>query len=223
MASDALRELRDTLRQPAASVEALISSLSFSLTSLNLHPTSLAPSSVPDDSLKAIQRYLPAIQLSLLTTTLPTFLHALNERDLDLVDRFFCPPGSPALGALRLAREVAAVTYATVPGLLSARRAIGQDAGLPVASRGHSLAILARLAATYGLDALYWGVWAGETGAEGSRDAGLRVLRWEEAVKAATSLPAKAANAVGRWSAEGWKGTLPECLSPRYAASSCSV
>lgn len=216
--STALRDLRDTLRQPLSSTEALTSALSLVLSPLDLHPTSVPPSSASAAAVAAIQRYLPTIQLSLLTDHLPTFLHALGEDDLLVVERFFCPPKSATLGALRVGRTIAGVSYTTLPSLLSSKSAGGAGStALPAQSRDHLLSSLDKLAATYGIDDLYWSIWAsgGESQAESSKDGGLRALRWEEAVKAVTSLPARVANAAGRWGEEGWKGIAPAALASR--------
>lgn len=214
MASEALLELRDALRQPIPSTESLASHLSVALSSLDLHPTSVPASSVPTETLRAIQRYLPTIQLSLLNSVLPNLLHALDSRDLALVDQFFCPRKSTSLGQLRLAREIANVSYLTLPGLLSVKPNQGA-AGLPLPCRDYILSILGRLAVVYGIDDLYWSIWRDGNEAEGSKDSGMRSLKWEEVVKAATSLPAKVANAAGRWASEGWKGVSPTELLPR--------
>lgn len=217
MASDALRGSRDTLRQPFSSTESLTSALSIVLSSLDLHPTSIPPTSVPTETLRAIQRYLPSIQISLLTSTLPTFLHALNEREIELVDRFFCPPKFASLGALRLGREIAGISYSSLPTLLSTKQVGGEigSQGIPIPSRDYLLRILGGLVGGYGINDLYWSVWGSGNEAESSKDGGLRVLRWEESVKALTSLPAKVANAIGRWKGEGWKGDCPPNLIPK--------
>jgi telomere length regulation protein len=88
-------------------------------------------------------------------------------------------------------------------------------ARLPLPCRDHTLSILGRLAITHGIDDLYWSTWREGNEAEGSKDGGMRSLKWEEVVKAVTSLPAKVANAVGRWSSEGWKGFSPDELLPK--------
>lgn len=210
-AAAVLRDLKEALRQPITDTETLISQLSLALSALHLHPTSIPPEQVSLSTSVAIQRYLPSIQISLLAQVLPTFVHALDRKELDLVDRFFCPPKTNELGCLRLGRTIASVTYATVPSLLSV--SAGQPS-LPAPCRDYAVRLLDRLTA-YGVDDLYWSIWTTDAAAEGSKDGALRSLKWEEAIKAITSLPAKVANAVGRWKSEAWKGDVPATLVPR--------
>jgi hypothetical protein len=75
--------------------------------------------------------------------------------------------------------------------------------------------VLDTLAATvtaYGIDRLYEAVFASTAGEDAG---GVQTLAWEDAVRTAASVPAKAANAVGRWREAAWDGKLPPALMPR--------
>lgn len=224
-ASKALRDLRDALRTPSASIEEFVSQLSTALSALSFHPTSVPPSQITEGTLKAIQKYLPAIQVSLLTIHLPTFLHALENGQSDLVDRFFVPPKTSDLSILPLSREIMNATYATLPSFLSARASGPGQATLhlPAPCRPYLLKTLDRLSQLYGIDDLYWSVWPSSDQAESSRDGALRMMKWEECVKAVTSLSAKAANAAGRWASEGGQLEIPDRLNPRYVCEGLST
>jgi telomere length regulation protein len=79
--------------------------------------------------------------------------------------------------------------------------------------------MLAAVVDTYSIDDLYWAIWGAqtqvETSSSGEKSDGVRTLRWEETVKALVGVPAKAANAVGRWKQEGWSGDVSKSLQPR--------
>jgi telomere length regulation protein len=73
------------------------------------------------------------------------------------------------------------------------------------------LAVFDRLSGDYGIEEVYWAVWAGNDDQEKGRSAA-EELNWEEAARSVVSIPAKAANAVGRWKSENWSGELPDGL-----------
>ncbi|BEI82719.1 hypothetical protein CcaverHIS002_0305870 [Cutaneotrichosporon cavernicola] len=183
--ADALRDLRDALRAGIPDVDDFVFRLSSTLSELGLSP-SVVVSSKPDTRL----RYLPSVQTALLSV-LPTFLPALDSHGRALLDAFFVPPPSP------ISNAVALTTYMT----LSSSLAASPPTPLALESRGFVLETLTKLTATYGIDALYWAA-RGE-------------LAWDDAVRAATSIPGKVANAVGRWRDAGWTGDVPPSLVPR--------
>jgi telomere length regulation protein len=194
-ASTALRHCRDTLRTPIPDVETFTSLLDSTM--IALHPETTSP-----DHLKAINRFLPGIQTSLLTLVIPTFLAALDEPQQLQLSTYFCPSSGPP--AVR--RAVASTSYLTLPFLLSPTP---PAVPLPPQSRSYILATLEALG-TYGIDQVYWAVWASGT------SEGVRTLQWEETVRALVGVPAKVANAVGRWKTERWAGDIPEGLVPRW-------
>jgi telomere length regulation protein len=212
-ADAALRELRETLRSAIPDTDTFTFSLSTALQAIHLHPTSVPPSHVPEEIFRAIDRYIPAIQISLLNQALPTFLHALNDGERRLVKTFFCPNRDAT--TLPIARSVALATYQTIPPLLSST----QITPLPTQSREFAMDMLAAVVDTYSIDDLYWAIWGAqtqvETSSSGEKSDGVRTLRWEETVKALVGVPAKAANAVGRWKQEGWSGDVSKSLQPR--------
>lgn len=192
--AEALKGLRDALRAGIPDADEYAFQLRSTLDSIGLGPMS-APAEGTD---RAIQRYLPAVQQALLGT-LPTFLPAMDERGRQLLDSFFCP--APSAATAPTARQVALAAYLTLTGAL----APAPPTPLPAEAREFVLETLAKLAQTYSVDALYW--------ATHSKKASQ--LLWDDAVRAATSLPAKAANAVGRWKDSGWAGDVPAALVPR--------
>lgn len=192
--AEALKALRDALRSGIPDADEYTFQLSSTLDSLGLGPMSV-PSPGGD---KAIQRYLPAVQQGLLST-LPTFLPALDERGRRLLDTFFCP--APEASTAPTARQVALAAYLTLTAALAPTPATP----LPVEARQFVLDTLASLAQAYSIDALYWAT-------HGRKAA---PLLWDDAVRTSTSLPAKVANAVGRWKEAGWAGDVPGPLVPR--------
>lgn len=192
--AQALKGLRDSLRSGISDADEYTFQLSSTLDSIGLGPMSV-PSSNNEN---AIQRYLPSVQQGLLST-LPTFLPALDGRGRKLLDTFFCPPPSAPTAAT--ARQVALAAYLT----LTAALAPAPPTPLPTEARELVLEMLADLAQTYGIDALYWATQGKKTSP----------LLWEDAVRTSTSLPAKAANAVGRWKEGAWSGDVPPALVPR--------
>ncbi|RXK40552.1 hypothetical protein M231_02204 [Tremella mesenterica] len=206
----ALRHLRDTLQSPIPDVDSFSFLLSSTLQSLHLHSTSV-PSSTPEPSvLKAIQRFLPSVQQLLLTNAVPTFLHALDEGHRALLDILFCPAKSPSFSQLHVARRIAFISYLTLSSMLLSK---SDRPSLPTLSRQYLLETLRKLSGAHGIDQLYWAVWGGQLGEK--EDDISRQLQWEDTVKAIVGLPAKVANAVGRWKAEGWEGDVPIELIPR--------
>ena len=210
---DALRHLRDALRDPKTTlpnVEALTTELS---SALDLLSTSV-PAQDIGSIIKAIDRLLEGIQQTLAVTIIPTFLHLLDERGAELLDRFFVPPKTATKGTLGIARTVALKTYLTLPALLSTKN---KDLALPMASRGWVLKTMQKLAQEHGFDDVYWAVWSEQSDeGESSKRGSMKMLQWEEAVKAVLGAPAKVANAVGRWKEEAWQGDVPESLSARW-------
>lgn len=199
-AATALRDLRDALRAGLDSTDDFVFRLSSTLDVLGLAPTSVA---VAPDATKATGRHLAGVQTALLSV-LPTFLPALDARGRALLDTFFCPP-SPSPPTASLCNAIALSSYITLSGAL----APNPPTPLPAQSRDFVLTTLAQLSSKYGVDALYWAVW----GAEGRA----RQLVWDDAVRAAVGVPAKVANAVGRWreTDASWRGDVPAPLVPR--------
>lgn len=192
--AEALKGLRDSLRSGISDVDEYTFQLSSTLDSIGLGPMSV-PCSAND---KAIQRYLPAVQQGLLNT-IPTFLPALDDRGRKLLDSFFCPPTSAATAPTT--RQVALAAYLTITAAL----APAPPTPLPAEAREYVLETLANLSQAYSIDALYWAT-------HGKRPS---PLLWDDAVRTSTSLPAKAANAVGRWKEGAWSGDVPAALVPR--------
>jgi len=209
--ADPLRELRDALRSPVEDTDAFSFLLSSTLSSLGLNSISLVAALPSGDHIKSTRRYLSSIQVTLLTTIVPSFLPALDENDRQLLRTFFVPQKQTSGLALR--RNIALTSYQTLSSLLSTKTITP----LPRQSREYVLEILEQLV-QYGVGDMYWAIWsAGKE--EGSKEAGARDLNWEEAVGCLVGLPAKVGNAVGRWKTEGCSGDMPEVLVSRYANS----
>jgi telomere length regulation protein len=214
--SKALRDLRDTLRTESSSIELLISTLSACLDVL-----SGSGSGSVEITRKGIQRYLPSIQIQLLTHTIPNYLHALDDTQVEVIHAFFAPRQSTTSTADRssifIHRGIALTSYLTLPGLLNANP-VPQ---LPVPSRSFLLDILDRLSTGYSIDEVYWAVWStsgqGEAGSSEEKGGnengrGAQQLLWEEATRSVVRTPAKCANAVGKWKTEAWVGEVPDGL-----------
>jgi len=217
-AGTALKELRDTLRSPVPDLETFAFLLSSTLQSWGIHPTSVPPQDVSCATLKATSRYLPGIQISLLSSAIPTFLPLLDASQTRHLKTFFAPSSGTTSGDITIRRQIALVSYFTLPGLLSAHKA--DVTGLPAQSRDFLLSVIDQISQTYSIDQLYWAVWSASSSSfSESKVDGARTLRWEDAVKAAVSIPAKVANAVGKWKAEGWTGDVPLALVPRSGNS----
>lgn len=208
----ALRELRDTLRTPIPDLDTFVFLLSSTLQALELDHTSVASGDLPPgEVLRAIQRYLPSIQVQLLTTAIPTFLHALDGPKNTLLETLFVPLRQP--DGLTTRRAIALTSYLTLPTLLSSNNP--SQSALPLQSREFILSTLQTLAESYSIDELYWSVFSTTSGGSEGKKEGWRTLPWEEAVKSVVGLPGKTANAVGRWKGDGWKGDVPVGLIPR--------
>ena len=172
---------------------------------------------------RAVQRYLPSIQIQLLSEVYPDFHHALDESQLGLYRQFFVPDRTSNPEELGISRSIALTSYLIIPPFLNATHA----SGLPAPSRSFVIDILNRLGTEYNIDEMYWAVWAsnnidGEQGkgkGKGKGKTGPEELMWEEVVKSLASIPAKCANAVGTWKSEGWLGDLPARLEARSVAS----
>jgi telomere length regulation protein len=214
--SGPLRELRDALRNPIPDVDSFVFLLSSTLQALHLHPTSVPPDQVANEVIRSINRFLPAIQVQLVTSAIPIFIAALDGPQRGLLETFFVPPKDSASGTLPVRRTIALTSYATLTVLLSTTTPQGKS--IPLESREYVLSTLGSLADEYSIDQLYWAVWSSSLTTDdslGAKSEGLRTLRWEEAVKAGVGLPAKVANAVGRWMADRWSGDIPADLVPR--------
>ncbi|KAL1408560.1 telomere binding protein [Vanrija albida] len=191
----ALRSLRDALRAPPATAEDFTFALSTALDALGLSPTSIAAA---PGAPRAIARALPTAQQALLAC-LPTFLPALDARARTLVDSLFVPLKRG--DTIAAGRAVALTSYLNLGAML----APSPPSPLPAESRPFLLETLGHLATGYGLDDTYWACYA----------ASAQPLMWADALRALASLPARAANAVGRWREAGWAGEVPPQLVPR--------
>lgn len=196
-ATSVLRSLRDTLRGELGSADDFVFAISSTLTSLGLSSTIVGEP--PKGAVKALRRHLPGVQQAIINV-LPTFLPALDDRGRKTLETIFVPP--PATAPPEVGRTIALVSYLTLTGLLA------PTATLPLEARIFLLDTLAALSQSYGIDKLYWA-------ADGE-------LMWEDAIRSATSIPAKVANAVGRWKESGWTEDIPESLVPRAYFNSMS-
>jgi len=208
-ASSALRGLRDDLKAGTISdAEDFVFRLSGVLDTVGIDAgaaatkgvslISAAPGPPTQATLKAIKRHLPGVQTALISSV-PTFLPALDNRGRAVLAAFFCPPVSATGNAVALTAYLS----------LSAVLAPNVSPPLPPESRQFVLSTLAEVARLYGIDRLYAAVFTGDD------KGGVETLAWEDAVKAACGLPAKVANAVGRWKEGGWAGDVPSPLVPR--------
>lgn len=205
-----LRRLRDDLKTHIPDVETLVFHLSSTLHALSLQPTSVVPTKINLEILKSTTRYLPAIQISLLTSIIPTFLHALDDAQVQLMYSFLCPPKYSTPYQLSLSRTIALTSYLTLPSLIFSSK---QGPTLPEQSRLFLLSTLVKLKDDYGIKEIYWAIWSTSSG--DSRQDSMKILQWTEAVSSVIGLSAKASNAVGRWRAEKWNGDIPPGLIPR--------
>lgn len=207
-AAQALKTLREGLRsETVGDIDALVELLRTCLASLH-------GAGADEPTRKAIQRYLPSIQIQLVTTTIPTFYHALDDEQRSILSDLFVPAraGADTAEQLRISRWIALTSYLTLPPFLNA----SSTPALPVPARTPVIDILASLAGEYGIDQMYWAVWGGVGGSPDEQQGkGEGELAWEEVNKSLASIPAKCANAVGRWSGEGWTGDMPVVLEPK--------
>ncbi|ORY33418.1 telomere length regulation protein-domain-containing protein [Naematelia encephala] len=207
--SVSLRALRDVLRSQIPDVDTFAFHLASTLDALYLGPTSVPPARIPDEVLRAISKLLPGIQVQLLTSAVPNFLHVLDERQRGLLLSFFVP-STTEVETLHMRRSVALVTYLTLPSLLSSSHP--QAVSLPQQSRSFIFEILSDLVDNFSIDAIYWSIFSSSLKSRGD---GWGTMQWEDAVKALVSLPGKVANAAGLWKEDGWKDDLPSSLVPR--------
>lgn len=214
----ALHELREAQRAPIPTVDDFTFLLSSTLDVLGIEGVKKGISVSPaggstDGTIKALDRSLGSVQQALLATSVPTFLYALDKSGRTLLEAFFCPPTAVDRKQALLRTHIAQSTYQTLSAQLSVRQGI---APLPIESRAFVLDILNQLAGEYGLKELYNAIWSNSSvDAESSKAASGRQLQWEDSIKVLVSLPAKVVNAVGRWSADGWKGDVPDALLPK--------
>jgi telomere length regulation protein len=218
----ALKALRESLRTPIADVESLVECLEACLDDIGLASSTSAELDLHQIR-RAIQRYLPSIQICLVSEVYPTFYHALDRDQLRLVERFFVENQSSDSRKLKISRSIALTSYLTIPSFLNA----SHTPPLPGPSRSFVLDILSRLRESYNIDELYWAVWASDSGSveQGAGQGrtksktGPSELIWEEVVRGLAGVPAKCANAVGRWKTEGWTGDLLAGLEAKSAVS----
>lgn len=213
-AAGALRGLRDALRTEGTITDAddFVFRLSEVLSLLGVDPGGRKVSLVMEttttpETLKALRRHLPGVQQALVAAS-PTFLPALDPHGRAVLTAFFAPPPTNLAGP-----AVALSSYLSLTAML----APNPPAPLPSEAREFLLTTLAIVVGTYGIDRLYTAVFGGED------KEGVRTLAWEDALRAAASMPAKVANAVGRWKDEGWSGDVPDPLVPRAYFDSLSA
>jgi len=208
--TQALQRLRDTLRTTQLDIYALINTLSTCLDDLYQRGQAGPSSSDSEPVRKAIQRFLPSIQIHLLTQTIPNYLHALDTDQVEVIRSFFAPKREAE--GIQISRWIALTSYLTIPPFLNTTTSQSTPE-LPISSRVFLLDTLDRLVGGYGVEEVYWAVWSGageEKGRLGPED-----LTWEEASRSIVGVPAKAANALGRRKGDGWIGDLPERLVPK--------
>ena len=212
-ASTALKTLRETLRGTIGDVETLVECLRACLRDVGVGGTSGSVDLEPDQVKRAIQRYLPSIQIQLLSDIYPTFHHALSEPHLRILEEFFVPSSTSHKQDVRLSSLIGLTSYLTLPPFLNA----AHTPPLPAPTRSFLVDILRRLGARYSIDEMYWAIWSHSSKDKGKGKArtGPEDLMWEEVVKSLAGVPAKSANALGRWNSEGWVGELPVELEPR--------
>jgi hypothetical protein len=207
--SKAFKDLRDILRTTTPDIDGLLDHLTRFLDALSPDSGSSVQSIY-----SAIQRYLPSLQIHLLTQTIPNYLHALDDAQTATLRDFFVPPRQRTNDQeeIYISRGVALVSYLTLPGLLNGTPTVD----LAVPSRLFLLDILDRLG-DWGVDDIYWAVWSdlgkgekGDVGRQGGKE-----LLWEETTRSLVAIPSKCTNAVGRWKSESWSGDLPERLAPK--------
>ena len=209
--SQALQHLRDTLRTTQPGIEDLIELLSTCLNDL-YNDAGPSSSSSAEPARKAIQRFLPSIQIHILTHTIPNYLHALNNTQVEVLRSFFAPEREAK--GIRISRWIALTSYLTLPPFLNAPSTTASIPELPIPSRSFLLELLDRLSGEYGVDEVYWAVWSG-VGEQDKGRLGPEELVWEESTRSVVGVPAKVANAVGRWGSDGWIGEIPARLVPK--------
>jgi telomere length regulation protein len=164
------------------------------------------------DTLRTTQPDIDAL-INLLSTCLnENYLHTLDDSQVEVLRSFFVPQREAA--GIRISRWIALTSYLTLPPFLNAPSATASIPDLPIPSRTFLLEILDRLNGEYGVDEMYWAVWSGVEEREKGRP-GPEELIWEEVTRSLVGVPAKAANAVGRWKSDGWIGDIQERLLQR--------
>lgn len=209
--ASSLKQLRDFLRLPTPSQEDLTFQISATLLALHIHPTSLPPSSIPSTDLKALARYLPAVQNLLLQDVLPHFVSIFDDRSQELVRGLFVP--QKKVEGLDIRRNIALVSYLTLPSYLNAPKQ-GQPT-LSKAMRSFLLSLLDALSTEFMLDDLYYSIFPNEGRITKEGKDGVKTLQWEDALRSVVSIPAKTGNATGRWELEGDTINAPVTLLPR--------
>lgn len=203
---ETLKDLREALRAPIENLDAFTNLLESAVQALQLGNSVTASTRSPET--RIIRRYLPSIQLSLLTAQLPTFLPALDDTGQQLLKSLFVP--SRQVEGISVRREIALSTYLILSSCLSTKSATP----LPRESRQYVLDLLSDVTA-YDIGDIHWSVGSISDSTEGSKESTARQLRWEDAVTSIIGLPGKIANAVGRWKSEGWTGETPVKLEPK--------
>lgn len=207
-----LKQLRDFLRLPAPSLEDLTFQISATLFTLHIHPTSLPPSSIPSTDLKALARYLPAVQNLLLQDVLPHFVSILDDRNQELLRGLFVP--QKKVEGLEIRRNIALVSYFTLPSYLNAPKQDHPTLSKPM--RSFFISLLDTLSTEFGLDDLYHTIFPNKERITKEGKDGVWTLQWEDALRSIVSIPAKTGNAIGRWELEeADKVDVPVTLLPR--------
>lgn len=212
----ALKALRDRLKEPIPDVESLVEILETCWTDLDLDLGLEGDKS--ELVRRGIQRYLPSIQIILLSEVYPTFQHALDDDQSRLLERFFCVPAPTGTTSVsKISRWIGLTSYLTLPPFLNA----SHTPSLPIPARSFILDILDQLGRSYNIDEMYHAVWTSTMSHDGGqrKRTGPQDLIWDEVVKSIAGVPAKSANAVGRWKAEGWIGDLPDGLDAKSVVS----
>ncbi|WWD19666.1 hypothetical protein CI109_104128 [Kwoniella shandongensis] len=206
--TEALKSLRAILRTANLSLDDLSFHLSSTTSALYIHPTSIPPTHIPQSDIQAIGRYLPSIQAQILSDIVPTFLGALDSSSEASLRNLFVP--SKSVDTLSVRRAIALTSYLNLPTYLN-NPSPNDGQALPTTSRSFLLLILEGLTKEYGIDDLYYATFT----ASNEKGEGLKTLQWEDSVRSVVGIPAKAANAVGRWKSDGANDDLPEGLIPK--------
>lgn len=198
------QEIKEAWRVPLPDLDAFDSLLesTYELLDLDGDPA-LAPGQ------RDVKRYLPSVQISLLTIQLPTFLPVLDRGSRDRVKSIYAPEKTSR--GLSRRRQVALTTCRTLPIFFTSKPPVP----LPRQVREFALEVMAALV-RYRVDDVYWAVYATDQAfSESSKQGSARSLDWEDAVGALVGVPAKVSNATGRWKTEGmeWEAPEPDVLS----------
>lgn len=170
--------LEDTWKQlqtDLPSAEILATILAPPLEYLRTHTSSLSASKSSAIYVD-LHRLLPRIQELILQSIVPTWLHALDDKQASLLVDYFCPPITESTQSHGHASFIAAHGYCS---LLS----------LPLTQ--YSILLLDKLVAQYSIDSCYHAIY----GANNNNIAlSVKGLFWEDCVKALLTLPAKVLN-----------------------------